>query len=118
MPASFFVDETDLGLGKKLAERHSNVLYPGHPGIPTVPRGCSDETWLEIVGELRLVVVTRDRKIRLRPVEKRAWVEHRVRGFVLTGTPSQSTARSSAVLDKHWNRIEAIVAERGEGPWM
>jgi len=38
------------------------------------------------------VVITRDRRIRYRTVEKRIWVDHR--GFVLTGTTSESTADS------------------------
>jgi hypothetical protein len=38
--------------------------------------------------------------------------EHRVRGFVLTGRKSQSTANSFAVLERHWTRIETSVPTR------
>ena len=38
MSATFFVDENDLALGKALAKLHGNVLFPGHPDLPAVPR--------------------------------------------------------------------------------
>ena len=39
MSARFFVDENDLALGKALAAVHGDVVYPGHPDIPSVRRG-------------------------------------------------------------------------------
>ena len=80
MPARFFVDENDLALGKALAEQHGDVVYPGHVGFPEVPRQTLDDDWLPIIGERRLVVITRDKRIRYRPAEKRAWIAHGVRG--------------------------------------
>lgn len=119
MPARFFVDETDLALGKALGEvHHGDVVYPGASALPEVPRGSFDDDWLPVIGTRRLVVVTRDQRIRYRPVEKRMWVGHRVRGFVLTGRKSQSTVDSLVVLEKHWSSIEGIVAARPDGPWM
>lgn len=114
----FFVDENDLALGKALAEEHEGVVFPGHPAIPEVPRQAQDDDWLQTIGEHGLVVITRDQRIRYRPVEKQAWLDHAVRGFVLTGRNSQSTAQSRAILTSHWNRIEGLIAERPEGPWM
>jgi hypothetical protein len=114
----YFVDETDLALGRALARTLAETLYPGHIDLPEVPRGSLDDDWLPIVGARRLVVVTRDKRIRYRPVEKSLWVQHRVRGFVLTGRRSQSTAESVAVLSRHWPKIEALAEERTEGPWM
>lgn len=118
MVARFFVDENDLALGKALAAEHDDVVFPGHPDLPDVPRQTPDDVWLPVIGERQLVVITRDQKIRYRPVEKRAWVAHRVRGFVLTGRSSQSTADSLAILGRHWNTIEMIVVDEPEGPWM
>lgn len=118
MPARFFVDENDLALGKALAERHDDVVFPGHGDLPEVPRGSLDDDWLPVVGARKLVVVTRDQRIRYRRVEKQMWVEHRVRGFVLTGRKSQSTADSLAVLERHWSRVEGLVSDRTDGPWM
>lgn len=66
----------------------------------------------------RLVVITRDQRIRYRAVEKRAWLENRVRGFVLTGRKSQTTADSRAILERHWLAIEQTVDREPDGPWM
>ena len=118
MAATFFVDENDLALGKALAKLHGNVLFPGHPDLPEVPRQSLDDEWLEVVGTQNLVVITRDQRIRYRPVEKRMWVEHRVRGFVLTGTTSQSTAASLSLLEHHWANIATIIELNPVGPWM
>lgn len=118
MPARFFVDENDLALGKAIAELHSNVVFPGHPDLLAVPRQSLDDEWLEVVGTEGLVVITRDQRIRYRPVEKRMWVEHRVRGFVLTGTASQSTADSLSLLEQCWAKMAAIVDAEPAGPWM
>lgn len=46
------------------------------------------------------------------------WVAHRVRGFVLTGTASQSTADSVALLAVNWAELQRLVSEEAEGPWM
>ena len=44
MAARFFCDETDLALGKALEETHGeDIVYPGHAGLPEVPRGTNDE---------------------------------------------------------------------------
>jgi hypothetical protein len=63
-------------------------------------------------------VITRDRRIRYRPAERLAWIQHRVRGLVLTGKKSQSTAQSRSVLEKHWAAIGALADDPAEGPWM
>lgn len=118
MVATFFVDENDLALGKALAELYGNVVFPGHPDLPEVPRQSVDDEWLEVVGVERLVVITRDQRIRYKPVEKRMWVEHQVRGFVLTGTTSQSTADSLGLLEHHWARVATMLEEKPSGPWM
>lgn len=118
MPARFFVDENDLALGKALDAERGDVVYPGHPDLPEVPRAALDDEWLPVVAEKGLVVITRDKKIRYRPAEKRAWIDHGVRGFVLTGKSSQTTADSQAILGRHWPIIEAAVDGEPVGPWM
>ena len=118
MAPRFFVDETDLALGKLLAEEHGDVVYPGHRDLPEVPRGTLDDDWLPVIGRRRLVVITRDQRIRYRLAEKQAWVAHGVRGFVLTGRRSQTTSDSKAILDLHWTIIETLVSAKPNGPWM
>ncbi|MCC6438532.1 MAG: hypothetical protein IT196_26155 [Acidimicrobiales bacterium] len=117
MPPRFFVDENDLALGKALRQHHDDVVYPGDPDI-AIPRGALDDEWLPVVGALGLVVITRDKRIRYRPVERLLWVQHRVRGFVLTGRRSQSTIDSLAVLAHHWDEMERLIAGKPIGPWM
>jgi len=78
----------------------------------------ADEVWLPIVGTKRLVVITRDKKIRRRPVERRAWHDHHVRGFALTGKTSQSTWDSLRIIARRWDDIETMVRARPDGPWM
>lgn len=118
MAARFFVDENDLALGKALAAQHGDVVFPGHDALPEVPRQTLDDDWLAVVGAKRLIVLTRDKRIRYRPVEKRLWLENGVRGFVLTGRTSQSTAESLRLLEQHWAEIERIAEARPDGPWM
>jgi hypothetical protein len=118
MNARFFVDENDLALGKALAATHAGVVFPGHPDLPEIPRRTPDDVWLPVIGQQGLVVITRDQRIRYRPVEKQAWMDHRVRGFVLTGSGSQSTADSLGVLERHWAQMTDLVDARPDGPWM
>lgn len=118
MPATFFVDENDLALGKALAKQHDDVVYPGHPALPAVPRQTPDDQWLQVVGTRQLIVITRDQRIRYRPVERLAWVAHQVRGFVLTGRGSQNTEQSLRVLTHHWSAMDAIITAGTTGPWM
>lgn len=118
MAARFFVDENDLALGKSLADLHGNVVFPGHPDLPEVPRRSLDDAWLAVIGVQGLVVITRDKRIRYRPVERAMWVDHRVRGFVLTGTASQSTSDSLTLLQHHWAEMAVIVEAVPAGPWM
>lgn len=118
MPARFFVDENDLALGKALGAIHGSVVYPGHEDLPEVPRGTLDDVWLPLIGAFGLIVITRDRRTRYRPVEKQLWVEHGVRGFVLTGRRSQSTADSLQILVEHWTLMATLIAAQAEGPWM
>jgi PIN like domain len=118
MAPRFFADETDLALGKALAIARADVVHPGHLRLPEVPLGTYDEDWLPIVGHMQLVVITRDARIRRKPIEKAAWCTHRVRGFALTGKTSQSTWDSLRILARRWDEIEKIISDQTAGPWM
>jgi hypothetical protein len=71
-----------------------------------------------VVGERQLVVITRDKRIRTRPVERLAWCDYGVRGFVLTGRTSQSTWDSLRIIARRWDDIEEMIEARPAGPWM
>lgn len=76
----YFTDENTLGLGKLLRRSgRDDVLHPGHEALPDVPLGTLDLDWMPIVAERGLIVVTRDRRIRTRPAELRAYREHGIR---------------------------------------
>jgi PIN like domain len=89
---TFYVDESIF----------SNVLVAAlsSAGIPfdraghTVPFGAPDDEWLSHCGRNRLVALTRDQRIRYRPLEKQALVDHRVACF--TFTQGQATAADCA----------------------
>ncbi len=118
MAVRFFVDENHLAHGKAHRENHDYVVYPGQVELPEIPRGALDDEWLPVDASLGLLVITRDQRIRYRPAEKRLWMEHGVRGFVLTGRRSQSTLDSLAILEQHWPHVEQIITSEPDGPWM
>lgn len=80
-----FVFFTDRDLGTRFpnilaaaglnVERHRDHFAPG----------CSDEEWLETIGEKRWIAVTHDRRIRYKPNELAAIVRHRVALLIVIG---------------------------------
>ena len=108
MASRFFVDENDLGLGKALAEANYGVVYPGHVELPDVQRGSVDDEWLQVVGAQRLSSSPVTGASGTGPSSGQMWVAHPVRGFVLTGTASQSTGATDL-------RHRHPIAEEGEG---
>lgn len=115
--ARFFLDETDLALGRALATARSDVVHPGHTELPEIPEGTLDPDWLPIVSELGLVVITRDKRIRSRSGELLMYKQHGIRGVFLTGKTSQNTWDSLSVLARRWDDIEELIAVRPTGPW-
>lgn len=116
--ARFFVDENLLALGKLIAISRREVVYPGHPSLPEVPLGSRDEDWLAVVGRRDLVVITRDKKLRSRPVERQRLVATGVRTFVLTRAGDITTRAMHDLLESHWAPMEAYVATHPKGPWL
>jgi PIN like domain len=78
-----FVDENSLGVAKALAYVRGDITWPGAPDGP-VSAGAADAAWLPIVGQAGLVVLTRDKRIRSRPLERQALLDHNVRAWFLT----------------------------------
>jgi hypothetical protein len=58
------------------------------------PRGCPDEEWLAACGERRWIVLTRDKNIRRRALEREALQIHGVGAFAFTG--GQATGSETA----------------------
>lgn len=118
MSALFFVDETDLALAKLLDRKYGGVVHPGHAQFPEVPRGTDDTEWLKVVGARSLIVITRDRRIQDKHLERQTWKDYRVRGFVLTGRLSQRTDTSFNILGSNWSEIMKLATDGRPGPWM
>ena len=114
----FFVDENLLALAKLLAADGRDVVHPGHPALPEVPLGTLDNEWLRVVGERRLVVITRDKRIRSRPVERRRLTEAEVRAFVLTRAGDLTTAAMRDLVEEHWAAMMAHLEAHPDGPWL
>jgi hypothetical protein len=118
VPLRFFVDENLLSLAHRLAEVRIDVAFPGHPLLPEVPLGALDHDWLMEIGRRGLVLITRDKKIRSRPVERAAIYEAGVKGFVLTRAGDMSTQAMVDLVLSKWAAMERFLVDHPEGPWL
>ena len=78
----FFVDRS---LGKNVisqALRNANCEVRVHDEL--FPQDATDEEWLREVGRNGWIVLTKDKNIRFRELEKQALVSSKARAFVLT----------------------------------
>ncbi|MEJ5914492.1 PIN-like domain-containing protein [Pseudokineococcus sp. 1T1Z-3] len=114
----FYADESVLGLGKGLAGLRRDVVHPGHPAVPQLHLGMADEAWIPVVAGLGLVAIARDKKMRTRPGERAAMLDHGLRCLWIGGKRDQSTWDWAVLLVRHWERLEASVEELGAGPWF
>lgn len=81
----WFFDENSIGVARALQYVRGDVTWPGGPG-GLVPEGAKDPQWLPVVGKAGLVVLTRDKRIRRRPLEREALLTSGVRAcFQTTG---------------------------------
>lgn len=112
----WFIDENSLGVAKALAYVRGDVTWPGAPGGP-VPAGASDTSWLPVVGMSGLVVLTRDKRIRSRPLERQALLTHGVRACFLTSGGSLDLFEQLRLWLRYWDDIETLVAEQPP-PWL
>lgn len=114
----YFTDENAMGLGKLLERSgRDDVVYPGHPDLPGVPLGTADAEWLPVVGDRGLIVLTRDRHIRSRPAELRAYLEHGVRSVWIGAKQDLGPRQQLEVFLRHEPRLQREAIKRGSGPW-
>lgn len=114
----YFVDENTLGLGKILRRNgREDVLFPGHEAIPEVPLGTPDLDWMPAVAERGLVVVTRERRIRTRPAELRAYRECGIRSVWIGVKRDLRPQEQEALFLRHEIRLRREVVKLGPGPW-
>lgn len=114
----YFTDENTLGLGKLLRrDGRNDVVYPGHEQFPEVPRGAADLDWLPIVGARGLIVISRERRIRSRPAELRAYLEHGVRSVWIGAKQDMGPQQQRDVFLQYEERLKREIIKRGPGPW-
>ena len=74
-----------------------------------------DDVWLPVVGKAGLLLITRDKRIRHRLVEKRALLAHSVKGLFLTQAGSMTMWEILRMVMRNWERIDELAEQ--PGPW-
>jgi hypothetical protein len=114
----YFTDENALGLGKLLhLDGREDVLFPGHASLPEVPLGTPDLEWMPSVARRGLIVMTRERRIRTRPIELAAYRRHGIRSIRIGSKRDQSPAEQREMFMRHEHRIIEEISRLGDGPW-
>lgn len=109
----FYFDASMLALGMALTiVRDGDVLYPGGPGCPVTTAATPDDEWLRHAGRNGWVVIMRDKRVRRRPRERQALVDHGVTAFCLTGAGNYTSWRILELLVRSWARMEEVVATK------
>lgn len=107
-----------LGVGKALHRLRKDVTYPGAYGCPVTSADEQDEDWLPVVAAEGWRVLMRDTRIRRRPREKQAFIDHGVVGFVFTGGGNLSSWDLMTLLVRNWAAIEERTDDPAPGPRM
>ncbi len=114
----YFTDENTLGLGKLLRRSGRNdVLYPGHENLSEISLGTPDLDWMPVVSERGLIVLTRDKRIRTRPAELRAYREHGIRSVWIGAKQDLGPRDQIDLFIRHEARLQREIIKRGAGPW-
>lgn len=115
-PPRWFFDENSIGIAQALHHVRGDVTWPGGPDSP-VSAGTPDQDWLPVVGQHGLVVLTRDKKIRSRPLERKALLDHGVRACFQTAGGQLTLFEQLRLWLRWWDDVEALV-EHEPGPWL
>ena len=114
----YFTDENALGLGKLLRRSgRTDVVYPGHEALPEVPLGTPDLDWMPVVGTRRYIVISRDRRIRTRPAELAAYLEHGIRSVWIGAKRDLGPEQQLELFLNHEARLLREIIKLGTGPW-
>lgn len=105
---TFYTDEC---LGRRVADALRQAGHDVQCGVDQFP-GVDDKVWLPQIGERQWVLLTKDMKIRRRPLEVEAIVNSGVRAFVITATDMPHSELIGVVL-KAMRRIERICHRPG-----
>lgn len=97
-----------LGVGKALYRLRPDITYPGAYGCPITSADVDDDEWLPIVGRYGWAVLMRDKRVRTRPWERRAVLDHDILAFVSTTTGNSNNWDEMLLLVKHWDAIDGL----------
>jgi hypothetical protein len=122
----FFVDADLLGLAKLLVTVRTDVTYPGDPGGVGIDgrfrSGCpvrpsdKDADWIPAVAAEGWVVITRDGRLRHRPLERRALLETASRIVLLESRDSLNKWGQLEIVVPWWRKFEELAGL--PGPWL
>ena len=113
-PLTLFLDESldSDSIAQALAAAGASVeRLTGH-----FPKGTDDRTWLSLAGSKAWVVLTRDKRIRYRRLERLALHAAQVRAFVFTGG-NVTLSETASILARAVPRIRKICAQEA-GPFI
>lgn len=113
-PIVFFLDESLDSETVVNALRGAGAIV--ERSIEHFPRGTEDQTWLGVAGRNMWVVLTRDKRIRYRPLERLALQSASVRAFVFTGG-NVTVTETAQILVAALPRIERL-ARKFTGPCL
>lgn len=113
-PLVLFVDESLDSLTVVEALREAGAVVERH--ADHFNKGTPDETWLAHAGTNGWIVLTRDKRIRYRQLERLALTAAQVRAFVFTGG-NVTVKDTAAILVKALPRIWKICATQA-GPFI
>jgi hypothetical protein len=112
----WFFDENSIGVAQALQYVRGDVTWPGGPG-GLVPQGAKDPEWLPVVGKAGMVLLTRDKRIRSRPVERMALLDSGLRACFQTTGGQLNLFEQLQLWLRFWSDIEDLVAQE-PGPWL
>lgn len=113
-PSTYFLDESLDSASVASALRDAGASVIRH--TDRFPRGVVDELWLTEAGKNGWIVLTRDKRIRYRKLERDALQAANVRAFVFTG--GNVTARETgAILARALRKMDRI-CQSVPGPFI
>lgn len=113
-PLALFLDESLDSLSVVTALRDAGATVERH--TEHFARGVADDVWLTEAGKNGWIVLTRDKRIRYRQLERLALQAAKVRAFVFTG--GNVTARDTGeILARALKRIRRI-SSSNPGPFI
>jgi hypothetical protein len=72
---------------------------------------------MPVIARRRLIVVTRDRRIRTRPAELRSYWQHGIRSVWIGAKQDLGPRQQVELFLRHEQRLQREISKRGPGPW-